>query len=129
MGGVRLAAGAAHPTGRRVDPLALVGAALTVVITALIANGRFAFGSEAGRWVLRYFPPDEWRAALGLAIAIPSALALARLTDAQIERRERLVIFVWLIAGFLLQLVLRRPYFAPLDVIVRSNVANGYYGQ
>jgi len=119
----------AGPSGRRVDPLALIGAVLTAVITGLIASGRFTFGSEAGRWVLRYFPPDEWRAALSLAIAIPSALALARLTHAQIERREHLVIFVGLIAGFLLQLVLRLPYFAPLDVIIRSNVANGYYGQ
>lgn len=112
---------------RSADPILLAGCAVTLAFVASVATMTFEFGSREAGWVFPYYRSTPWSGLATFALTLCCALPLLAWSTWRVGRHETLCIATWLIAGSLLQLVLRISYPIEFDEIVRSNVANSYY--
>ncbi|MEU7819446.1 hypothetical protein [Catellatospora sp. NPDC049133] len=116
--------------GRTPRPVAiavLAGAGLTVAAAVLAAMRILPAGSRAGAWRYRYVGWFSWEMLLPFAGGLAAVLALLWLTHRLGQRRERLVVGMWLAAAVPLQLVVRAADEVSLGAVVASDRANSFY--
>ncbi len=111
----------------RIDRLARFGCLVATALVASVAAQLFPFGSLRGNWLYPYYRQINLEGVLVFAITLVCALPLVAWTTSLVQRREVLAVAVWLAAAGPLQLLLRAPYPASLETIVRSVGANSYW--
>ena len=97
-----------------------VRAALEAIFTVL-------FGSKAGNFGYPFADyPSLATAVVGL-IVLAVVLAAVRFSIHRLRTHEVLVVALWIVIAFAAQLALATLAYAPLDAVVESESANGFY--
>lgn len=105
----------------------LLGSVVSAVVVVGTATNAMTWGSVSGGWVYPYFGGLNPKSLLAFALAFPAALALAAFALRQIETRETSTLLICVFGGLLLQAILLWPYPFPLEMVVRSDLANSFY--
>lgn len=107
--------------------LLIVFGVVTVLMIFLVHTENFAFGSEKGNWVYRYFKDiasiNSWQLIiifilLGVTIFIGNKF---------INKYETVTLIVCFLALMITQISIRNIYPVPMEAIVQSDRANGFY--
>ena len=112
---------------RSIEVPLLVGAAASLCLIGVVSMRGLPYGWPAGNWFYPYLRSFQIRSLLSFAVVLPCALALAHFSLRSIDRREWATLLVCLGVGFALQLAMRWPYPFPIEMVVRSVVANSFY--
>ncbi|MFB3118480.1 MAG: hypothetical protein ACE1ZP_06905, partial [Myxococcota bacterium] len=105
----------------------LLGSIASAVVVVGTATNAMTWGSVTGGWVYPYFRAFNPESLLAFAVVFPAALGLAVFALRHIETREASTLLICVVAGMLLQAILLWPYPFPLEMVVRSDLANSFY--
>ena len=100
-----------------------------LVLLYLLINKHIIFGSVTGNFAYRYINNITIRPILTFFILTPLILYLVYLTHKYIQKRDAKIIVLWLIAGFIFQILIQSLYPYPLETLVQSLTSNAYYEQ
>ena len=103
------------------------GALLSLAVSYKIATQSFYVGSDEGRWVYPYFWPFAGHSLVVFAWACSITFATCALPLKLLDRRQWVVVAVWLVAGLLVQAVLRGLTPFTFEQMFASDGANSFY--
>jgi len=97
------------------------------VLIVLICTKSIIFGSVRGNAYYPYLHGITPLPFLMFVAIAPLCVFLARVSEKHVSRFPVRIVLLWLIAGFLLQLLIRSLYPFSLGSIVRSDLSNSFY--
>lgn len=100
-----------------------------LVFLYLLINKYIIFGSVKGKYAYQYINDITVRPILTFFILAPLILYLLYLTHKHIQKSDIEIIVMWLIAGFISQILIQSLYPYPLETLVKSLMSNTYYEQ
>lgn len=98
-----------------------------ILIVFLIANKSIEFGSKSGGWVYVYYDNLTIKPIIVFLFVFPYIVFFTYLSDKHIGKYEIYIIVLWFIIGFIIQLILRYDYIAPLGDQIESAGGTSFY--